>query len=97
MTITYRELGRILAALLVAASYWVYGAALLFLFFSLSVVTLNFIWLDLFRPAFYIPGIILTVYLLLFRKKKGLFLESLTFFLALSLAVFFTLELIAFI
>jgi hypothetical protein len=97
MIITYRELGIILAALLVAACYWLLGAVLLFLFFVLSVSTVSFVWLSLFRPVFYLPAVLIVVYLFVFRKKKGLFLESLMFFLALSLAVFWTLELIVFI
>jgi len=94
---TYRELGRVLAALGIAVCYWVYGAGLLLLFFALSTSTLNFVWLSFFRPAFYLPAVLVVVYLLLLRKNKGLFLESLIFFLALSLAVLWTLELIIFI
>jgi hypothetical protein len=97
MIITYRELGRILAAFLVTACYWVLGAVLILLFFALSVSTPNFVWLSLFRPAFYLPGIIAVVYLYFFKKKRGLFSESLAFLLALSLAIFWTLELIIYI
>jgi len=97
MIVTYRELGRILAALVVAACYWAFGAVLLLVLFGLSTSTLNFVWLGLFRPVFYLPAVLVVVYLFLFRKNKGLFLDSLMFLLALSLAVFWTLELIAFI
>ncbi len=97
MIFTYRKLGRILTALLVAASYWVSGAVLLLLFFGLSVSMVNFFWLGFFRLVFYLPAVLIVAYLSFFRKNKGLFLESLLFFLALSLAVFWTLELIVFI
>ena len=97
MIITYRELGRILAALLVTACYWVLGAGLILLLFALSVSTPNFVWLSLFRPAFYLPGIIAVVYLYFFKEKRGLFSESLAFLLTLSLAMFLTLELIIYI
>ena len=97
MIFTYRKLGRILAALLVTACYWVLGAGLLLLFFALSVSTVNFAWLSLFRLVFYLPAVLVVVYLFLFRKNKGVFLESLMFFLSLSLTVFWTIELIPFI
>jgi len=97
MIFTYKELGRILGALLVAACYWGLGAGLLLLFFALSVSTFSFVWLSLFRPVFYLPAVLVVVYLYHFRRSKGLFSESLMFFLALSLAVLWTLELIAFI
>jgi hypothetical protein len=98
MTVAIKQPGRILAAIVVTALYWVYGAALVFVLFALSAVfTLNFGWLSLFRPLFYLPGIIAVVYLYFFKKKLGMFSESLIFLLALSLAMFLTLELIIFI
>lgn len=59
--------------------------------------TLSFFWLDVFRPAYYIPGMVIVVYLYAFRKNRGLFLESLAFFMALSMAMIFTLEMIIYI
>ena len=96
MTITVRSVGMVLAALAVAGVYWIYGAGLLLGTFALSVSQLNFTWLALFRPLFYAPAVMAVGYLLLFRKGKSLFLESLVFFLALSLAILWTLELIIF-
>jgi hypothetical protein len=69
----------------------------LLVFFGLSVTTVNFVWMGLFRPVFYLPAVLLMVYLFLFRKNKGLFLDSLMFLLALSLAVLWTIELVIFI
>ena len=98
MTFAIKQPERILAAIVVAALYWVYGAALVFVLFVVSAVfTLNFVWLSLFRPAFYLPGIIIVVYLYLVKKKRGIFSESLAFLLTLSLVMFWTLELIVFI
>jgi hypothetical protein len=97
MKIKYSIVGRMLTAVGVTALYWIYGAGMLFLFFYQFVATLSFIWLDIFRPIFYIPGIIVVVYLYFFKKNKGLFLESLEFLLSLSLAMLLTLELIIYI
>jgi hypothetical protein len=98
MTAPIKQPGRILAAMVVTALYWFYGAALVFILFAMSAVfTLNFFWLSLFRPLFYIPGVIAVVYLYFFKKKRGLFSESLAFLLILSLAMFLTLELIIYI
>jgi len=98
MTVAIKKYRRIFAAIVVTALYWVYGAALVFVLFALSAVfTLNFVWLSLFRPAFYLPGIIIVVYLYLVKKKLGLFSESLAFLITLSLAMFWTLELIVLI
>jgi len=95
MTVSIREIGTVLAALLVTGLYWVYGAGLTL--FSLSQVVRSFFWLDLFRPLFYLPGVIVVAYLYFFKKKRGLFSESLAFLLTLSLAMFWTLELIIYI
>jgi hypothetical protein len=92
MTISIRKVGTVLAAFMTTGLYWVYGSALTL--FSLSQVVHSFFWLDLFRPLFYLPGIIAVVYLYFFMKKRGLFSESLAFLLTLSLAMFWTLELI---
>ena len=97
MIVPYKNIGRVLAALFVTACYWALGAVLLLVFFALSVSTVNFVWMGLFRPVFYLPAILAVVYLFFFRKDKGLFLESLMFLLALSLAIFWTLEVIAFV
>jgi hypothetical protein len=97
MIVPYGKIGRILAALLVTVCYWGLGAGLLLVFFGLSVTTVNFVWMGLFRPVFYLPAVLLMVYLFLFRKNKGLFLDSLMFLLALSLAVLWTIELVIFI
>lgn len=97
MIVPYKNIGRVIAALFVTACYWALGAVLLLVFFALSVSTVNFVWMGLFRPMFYLPAVLLVVYLFLFRKNKGLFLESLMFLLTLSLAVLWTIELIIFI
>jgi hypothetical protein len=95
MTVRIREVGTMFAALIVTGLYWAYGAGLTL--FSLSQVAKSFLWLDLFRPLFYIPGVIAVIYLYFFKKKRGLFSESLAFLLTLSLVMFWTLELIIFI
>ncbi len=95
MTVRLREVGSVLAALGVTAVYLVYGAIIGFFLFM--EIEYSFFWLPLFRPMFYLPGIIVVIYLYLFKKKRGLFLESLAFLLALLLAVLLTLELIIYI
>lgn len=97
MNIDFHKITRILAAIGVTALYWIGGVGLLLLFFFQFGATLNFIWLDLFRPVFYLPAIAVVVYLYFFRKNKGLFLESVTFLLSLSLVMLWTLELIVII
>lgn len=97
MTVNFGRASRVFAAIFVVGLYWVFGAGLLVLFFIQFANTLSFFWFDLFRPAFYLPGLVSMVYLYVFRKEKGLFLQSLEFLLALSLTIFFTLELIIYI
>ena len=97
MTVNLHKVGRVFAAIGVTALYWIYGAGMLLLLFMQFSATLNFIWLDLFRPVFYLPAIALVFYLYFLRKDKGLFLESLTFLLSLSLAMLWTLELIVYV
>jgi len=98
MTFTYKHFGGILAAMVVTALYWVYGAALLLALFAVSAeFTKNFVWLSLFRPLFYLPGILAVVYLYFLKKNRGLFSEPLAFLLTLSLAMLWTLELIIYI
>jgi hypothetical protein len=81
------------AALLVVGVYWVYGFVLIY---WVTIVT-RFIWMKYFKLAFYLPAIFTLVYLYVFKKKMGLFSESLTFLLSLTLVILFTLELIAFL
>jgi hypothetical protein len=94
MKIKFREIGIVFAAFVVSVLYLGYGAGLLLILFMQFSATLNFIWLDIFRPVFYLPGIIVVVYIYLKRKDRGLFLDSLGFILALLLAMLWTLELI---
>jgi hypothetical protein len=97
MTVNRGRAGRMLAAIFVVGLYWVFGAGLLILLFFQFANTLSFFWLDLFRPAYYLPGLFSVVYLYAFRKEKSLFLESVAFLLTLSLTIFFTLEIIIYI
>ena len=97
MNLDLDEVGRIFAAFLVTVLYGVYGVGLIFLLFMQMAATRNLIWLDLFRPLFYSPVIVILVYLYYFKKDKGLFLESLAFLLTLSLAMLWTLEIIVYI
>lgn len=97
MTVNFRNVGIVLAAVVVTGLYWVLGAGLLILCWIKFASTLSFFWLDVFRPAYYIPGMVVVVYLYAFRKNRGLFLESLAFLMALSMAMIFTLELIIYI
>lgn len=85
------------AAFVVTILYWIFGVGLQLFFFMQFASSLNFFWFDVFRPAFYIPGIIIVIYIYYFKKDRGLFSESLAFLLAGSLAIFWTLELIIFI
>ena len=97
MTVTLRNVGIVLAAVVVTGLYWGLGAGLLLLCYVQFASTLSFFWLDLFRPAYYIPGLVIVAYLYGFRKNRGLFSESLAFLMALSMAMIFTLELIIYI
>jgi len=81
---------RILAAFGVVGLYWIYGIVLLY---SLTIVY-RFVWMKFFKPAFYLPALCTVVYLYLIKKRRGIFLEYLAFLMALTIAVFFTLELI---
>jgi hypothetical protein len=97
MRVTLRNIGIVLAAVVVTCLYWGLGAGFLILCYVKFASTLSFFWLDLFRPAYYIPGLVVVVYRYGFRKNRGLFSESLAFLMALSMAMIFTLELIIYI
>ena len=97
MTVNLRNVGIVLAAVIVTGLYWVLGAGLLILFWMKFASTLSFFWLDIFRPVYYLPGMVIVVYLYGFRKNRGLFSESLAFLMTLSMAIIFTLELIIYI
>ena len=76
-------IGKILAALVVLA-----------LFFVCTLAIYYFFGVGFFRLAFYLPALGIVLFLYLDKKKRGFFLESLAFLLALSLAVVTTLDLI---
>jgi hypothetical protein len=76
-------IGKILAALVVLALFFV-GTLAIYYFFGEGF----------FRLAFYLPALGIVLFLYLGKKKRGVFLESLAFLLALSLAVVTTLDLI---
>ena len=97
MTVNLRNVGIVLAAVVVTGLYWALGAGMILLCYVKFASTLSFFWLDLFRPAYYIPGMIVVVYLYGFRKNRGLFLESFAFLMALSMAIIFTLEIIIYV
>ena len=97
MKVSFGKVGRILGALVTTALYGVYGVGLFYLLFTRMAASRNFMWLEFFRPGFYLPAAIIVAYLYIFKKKRGLFLDSLAFLLALSLAMFWTLELIVFL
>jgi len=97
MNVNIRNVATVLAAVVVTCIYWGLGAGLLLLCYVKFASTLSFFWLDLFRPAYYIPGLVIVVYLYGFRKNRGLFSESLAFLMALSMAIIVTLELIVYI
>lgn len=94
MTVNLRNVVKVLAAVVITGLYWVLGAGSLLLCYMKFASTLSFFWLDVFRPSYYIPGMVIEVYLYAFRKNRGLFMESLAFLMALSMAIFFTLEII---
>ena len=97
MTVNLRNVGIVLAAVVVTGLYWVLRAGFLILFWMKFASTLSFFWLDIFRPTYYLPGMVVVVYLYGFKKNRGLFSESLAFLMALSMAIIFTLELIIYI
>lgn len=97
MKVDLRNVGIVLSAVVVTGLYWGLGAGLLLLCYVKFASTLSFFWLDVFRPVYYIPGMVIVVYLYAFRKKRGLFLDSLAFLMALSMAIIFTLEIIVYI
>jgi len=97
MKVNLRYVGIVFVAVVVTGLYWVLGAGLLILCWLKFASTLSFFWLDVFRPAYYILGMVIVVYLYLFRKNRGLFLESLAFLMTLSMAIIFTLEIIVYI
>ena len=97
MRVNLRNIGIGLAAVVVTGLYWGLGTGFLLLCYVKFASTLSFFWLDLFRPAYYIPGMIVVVYLYGFRKNRGLFLESFAFLMALSMAIIFTLEIIIYV
>lgn len=97
MRANLRNIGIVLAAIVVTGLYWALGAGFLLLCYMKFASTLSFFWLDVFRPAYYIPGLVIMVYLYGFKKNRGLFLESLAFLMAFSMALIFTLEMIIYI
>jgi len=84
------RIARILAAFGVVGLYWIYGIVLLY---SLTIVY-RFVWMKFFKPAFYLPALCIVVYLYLIKKRRGMFLESLAFLMALSMVMLLTVELI---
>ena len=81
---------RVLAAFGVVGLYWIYGIVLLY---SLTIVH-RFVWMKFFKPAFYLPALCTVIFLYLIKKKRGTFLETFAFLMALTIAMLFTMELI---
>jgi hypothetical protein len=84
--IAKKVLGRIgisAAALIVSALFFI-GTLAIYYFFGV-----NF-----FRLGFYLPALGIVLFLYFGKKKRGFFLESLAFILALLLAIVITLDLI---
>jgi hypothetical protein len=77
------KIGKVLAALVVSA-----------LFFLCTLATYYSFGVGFFRFGFYLPALGIVLFLYFGKKKRGFFLESLAFVLALSLAVVTTLDLI---
>jgi len=77
------KIGKVLTALVVSA---------LFFFCTLAIYYLFGVWF--FRLGFYLPALAILLFLCFGKKKRGIFLESLAFLLALLLAIVITLDLI---
>ncbi len=92
-----RNVDIVFAAVVVTGLYWVFGAGLILLCYVEFASTLNSFWLDVFRPTYCISGMAIVVFLYGFKKNRGLFLESLAFFMALSMAMIYTLEMIIYV